>query len=65
MLDPSLVQGIDRAAKAAGVSRSDFIAHAATRSLVDKTGAVSLARGGKGARRDGKGSGGTRRSTRG
>ena len=56
MLDPSLVQGIDLAAKAAGVSRSDFIAHAATRSLVDKTGAVTVARGRKGARRARKGS---------
>jgi len=65
MLDPSLVQGIDLAAKAAGVSRSDFIAHATTQSLVDKTGAVSLARGGKGARRAGKGSRGRRRSNRG
>src|SRR5262245_13214875 len=33
MLDPSLVEGIDLAAKTAGVSRSDFIAYAATRTL--------------------------------
>jgi len=45
MLDPSLVQGIDDAARAAGVSRSDFIAHAATQSLEAKTGAVTIARG--------------------
>ncbi len=43
MLDPALVEGIDRAAKAAGVSRSDFIAHAASRSLEDETGAVIVA----------------------
>ena len=64
MLDPSLVQGIDRAAKAAGVSRSDFIAYAATQSLVDKTGAVTVARARKGAPRAGKGSRGTRRGNR-
>ncbi len=40
MLDPALVQGIDRAARTAGVSRSDFIARAASRSLEDETGAV-------------------------
>jgi predicted RNase H-like HicB family nuclease len=40
MLDPVLVEGIDRAAKAAGVSRSDFISQAAASSLRDKTGAV-------------------------
>jgi predicted RNase H-like HicB family nuclease len=62
MLDPSLVHGIDLAAKAAGVSRSDFIAYAATQSLQDETGAVTIARGGKGARSAGKGSRGTRRS---
>ena len=54
MLDPSLVQGIDLVAKAAGVSRSDFIAYAATQSLVDKTGAVSVARGRVRARRGNK-----------
>jgi predicted RNase H-like HicB family nuclease len=43
MLDPALVQGIDRAARTAGVSRSDFIAHAASRSLEDETGAIILA----------------------
>lgn len=42
MLDPALVQGIDRAARTAGVSRSDFIAHAASRSLEDETGAVII-----------------------
>lgn len=42
MLDPALVEGIDRAAKTAGVSRSDFIAHAASRSLEDETGAVVI-----------------------
>jgi predicted RNase H-like HicB family nuclease len=42
MLDPALVQGIDRAARTAGVSRSDFIAHAASRSLQDETGAVII-----------------------
>lgn len=41
MLDPSLVQGIDHAARAAGVSRSDFISYAATKSL-EATGAVSV-----------------------
>ncbi len=40
MLDPLLVEGIDQAAKAAGVSRSDFISQAAASSLEDKTGAV-------------------------
>ena len=64
MLDPSLVQGIDLAAKAAGVSRSDFIAYAATRSLADKTGAVTVAHGRTGARRAGKGPRGTKRSNR-
>jgi predicted RNase H-like HicB family nuclease len=43
MLDPALVQGIDRAARTAGVSRSDFIAHAASRRLEDETGAVIVA----------------------
>jgi predicted RNase H-like HicB family nuclease len=42
MLDPALVQGIDRAARTAGVSRSDFIAHAASRSLENDTGAVII-----------------------
>jgi predicted RNase H-like HicB family nuclease len=42
MLDPALVQGIDRTARTAGVSRSDFIAHAASRSLEDETGAVII-----------------------
>lgn len=42
MLDPALVQGIDRAARTAGVSRSDFIAHAASRSLEAQTGAVII-----------------------
>jgi predicted RNase H-like HicB family nuclease len=55
MLDPSLVQGIDLAAKAAGVSRSDFIAYAATRSLEEKAGAVTLRRGRARAQRDGRG----------
>jgi metal-responsive CopG/Arc/MetJ family transcriptional regulator len=55
MLDPSLVQGIDLAAKAAGVSRSDFIAYAATQSLEDKTGAVTVARGRARARHASKG----------
>ena len=55
MLDPSLVEGIDLAAKAAGVSRSDFIAYAATRSLEDKAGAVTLRRGRARAQRDGRG----------
>ena len=55
MLDPSLVQGIDLAAKAAGVSRSDFIAYAASQSLEDKTGAVTLARRAVRARYAGKG----------
>jgi len=54
MLDPSLVQGIDLVAKAAGVSRSDFIAYAATQSLEDKTGAVTVARGRVRARRGSK-----------
>ena len=40
MLDPVLVEGIDRAAKAAGVSRSDFISQAAASSLRDKAGVV-------------------------
>jgi len=44
MLDPALVEGIDRAARIAGVSRSDFIADAATQSLENKTGAVTVAR---------------------
>ncbi len=44
MLDPSLVEGIDLAARAAGVSRSDFIAHAATQSLEAKAGAVTIKR---------------------
>jgi predicted RNase H-like HicB family nuclease len=55
MLDPSLVEGIDLAAKAAGVSRSDFIAYAATRSLEEKAGAVTLRRGRARAQRDGRG----------
>jgi len=42
MLDPALVEGIDRAAKAAGVSRSDFIAQAAASSLRDKAGAAVI-----------------------
>jgi predicted RNase H-like HicB family nuclease len=42
MLNPALVEGIDRAARTAGVSRSDFIAHAASRSLEDETGAVII-----------------------
>jgi len=42
MLDPALVQGIDRAARTAGVSRSDFISHAASRSLEEATGAVVM-----------------------
>jgi predicted RNase H-like HicB family nuclease len=58
MLDPSLVRGIDLAAKAAGVSRSDFIAHAATQSLEAKTGAVTVA--GNRARRGSKRSAATR-----
>jgi predicted RNase H-like HicB family nuclease len=45
MLDPVLVEGIDRAAKAAGVSRSDFISQAAASSLRDKTGAVVVSSG--------------------
>jgi predicted RNase H-like HicB family nuclease len=44
MLDPSLVEGIDQAAKAAGVSRSDFIAHAASQTLEAKAGAVTINR---------------------
>ena len=44
MLDPSLVEGIVLAARAAGVSRSDFIAHAATQSLEAKAGAVTIKR---------------------
>lgn len=47
MLDPALVQGIDRAARTAGVSRSDFIAHAASRSLEDETGAVIIGPAGR------------------
>ena len=43
MLDPALVQGIDWAARTAGVSRSDFIAHAASRSLEEGAGAVIVA----------------------
>jgi predicted RNase H-like HicB family nuclease len=53
MLDPSLVEGIDRAARTAGVSRSDFIARAATQSLERDAGAVTIpgsqTRGQKGA----------------
>ena len=44
MLDPLLVEGIDRAARAAGVSRSDFISQAAALSLKSKTGAVIVPR---------------------
>jgi predicted RNase H-like HicB family nuclease len=44
MLDPSLVEGIDLAAKAAGVSRSDFIAHAASQTLEAKAGAAIVGR---------------------
>jgi predicted RNase H-like HicB family nuclease len=55
MLDPVLVEGIDRAAEAAGVSRSDFISQAAASSLGEKTGAVVVASrkraGGMGSRR--------------
>ena len=40
VLDTSLVEGIDQAAEASGVSRSEFIARAASRSLRDTTGAV-------------------------
>jgi len=40
VLDTSLVEGIDRAAEAVGVSRSEFIARAASRSLKETTGAV-------------------------
>ena len=47
MLDPALVQGIDLAARTAGVSRSDFIARAATRSLEEETGAVVMGGGAK------------------
>jgi len=42
MLDPSLIEGIDHAARAAGVSRSDFIAYAATQSLASAAGAVTI-----------------------
>jgi predicted RNase H-like HicB family nuclease len=44
MLDPVLVEGIDRAAKTAGVSRSDFIAQAAVSSLEHAVGAVVVPR---------------------
>ncbi len=47
MLDPAPVQGIDRAARTAGVSRSDFFAHAASRSLGDETGAVIIGPAGR------------------
>lgn len=42
MLDPSLVEGIDQAARAAGVSRSDYISYAAAQSLEAATGALTL-----------------------
>jgi predicted RNase H-like HicB family nuclease len=44
MLDPLLVEGVDRAAKAAGVSRSDFISQATASSLAEKTGAAIVPR---------------------
>lgn len=54
VLDTSLVEGIDKAADAAGVSRSEFIARAASRSLEASLGAV--VRGGRhlGAGKDAK-----------
>jgi predicted RNase H-like HicB family nuclease len=47
MLDPALVEGIDHAARTAGVSRSDFLANAAMESLEGKIGAVAVRRGRK------------------
>jgi predicted RNase H-like HicB family nuclease len=66
MLDPALVEGIDRAAKTAGVSRSDFLAHAATECLESKLGAVTLARNRASGqvRRSGKASGARRAKQR-
>jgi len=68
MLDPALVQGIDRAARTAGVSRSDFIAHAASRSLEDETGAVIISsarqKAGRAARKAGPSKDAGRRKTK-
>jgi predicted RNase H-like HicB family nuclease len=68
MLDPALVQGIDRAARTAGVSRSDFIAHAASRSLEDETGAIIISparqKAGRAARKAGPSKDAGRRKTK-
>jgi predicted RNase H-like HicB family nuclease len=41
-LEPSLIAAVDEAARVAGTSRSDYLAHAAWRALQEETGAVRV-----------------------